>query len=64
MNEYERLDQVRMRAQLLEDKAMQDEKLIRNTRNTDAHENVERSMAVNDMYMEAIQAKLKLLDHI
>ena len=27
-------------------------------------ENVEQTMAVNDMYIDAIQAKLKLLDNI
>jgi hypothetical protein len=37
-----------------------DEKLLRNGRD----KTVEDEMAVNDMYLEAITAKLKLLDRI
>lgn len=40
-----------------------DEKLVRNiNRNKDIAHTVEKTIAVNDMYLEAIQAKLKLLD--
>lgn len=42
-----------------------DEKLIRNNaRIGDPALNVEKTIAVNDMYLEAIQAKLKILDTI
>lgn len=37
-----------------------DEKVLRNAR----HRTVEEEMAVNDMYLDAITAKLKLLDRI
>ena len=40
-----------------------DEKLIRQ-KGGDTSQNVERTIAVNDMYLEAIQAKLKILDQI
>lgn len=49
----------------MEERAKMDEKLIRNTvRGGDPTEGVEKSIAVNDMYLEAIQAKLRLLDNI
>ena len=65
MNEYQRLEHIKMKAQLLEERAKQDEKVIRNARRDgDNAENVEKSIAVNDLYLGAIQAKLKLLDQI
>ena len=63
MSEYERLDAVRREAEIMEEKARMDEMLIRNGRQEDS-ENVEKTIAVNDMYIEAITAKLKILDQI
>lgn len=49
----------------MEEKARMDEALIRSTgKGGDSSINVEKSIAVNDLYLEAIQAKLKLLDQI
>lgn len=49
----------------MEEKAKMDEKLIRNNpRSGDPGNNIEKAIAVNDMYLEAIQAKLKILDQI
>ena len=48
----------------MEEKAKMDEALIRSTGKGDNNINVEKSIAVNDLYLEAIQAKLKLLDQI
>ncbi len=49
----------------MEEKARMDEKLIRNSiKGGDQQSNVEKTIAVNDMYLEAIQAKLKILDQI
>jgi len=49
-----------MRARQMEQRAEMDEKLMRN--NLGADQDVEKTIAVNDMYLEAIQTKLKLLD--
>ena len=65
LSEYQRLDEIRKRAQLMEEKAKMNEKLVRNTvRDANQTQNVEKAIAVNDMYLEAIQAKLKILDQI
>jgi hypothetical protein len=49
----------------LEEKARMDEKLVKNSyKSNDPTENIEKSIAINDMYLEAIQAKLRLLDNI
>ena len=49
----------------MEERAKMDEKLIRNTqKGGDQQAHVEKTIAVNDMYLEAIQAKLKILDQI
>ena len=38
----------------MEERARMDEKLIRNTQSRNHKDNVEKSIAVNDMYLEAI----------
>jgi hypothetical protein len=50
---------------MMEERAKMDEKLAR-VIDSDKHmaRSVEKTIAVNDMYLEAIQAKLKLLDRI
>ena len=63
MSEYERLEAVRRHAGIMEEKARMDEMLIRNGRSEDS-ENVEKTIAVNDMYIDAITAKLKILEQI
>lgn len=66
MSELDRLEDIRKRAQQIEERARMDEKLIRNNARSghDTALNVEKTIAVNDMYLEAIQAKLKILDSI
>lgn len=64
MHEYKRLEEIRLKASLMEERARMDEKLIRNNGRGNNSGVVERSIAVNDMYLEAIQAKLRLLDQI
>ena len=42
-----------------------DEKLVRNiSKDPNITKTVEKTIAVNDMYLDAIQAKLKILDQI
>lgn len=63
MSELERLELVRKKTEALEKQARREEELIRNgSKMTGNSDMVERSIAVNDRYMEAINAKLKILD--
>lgn len=65
ITDYEKLEEIKRRAQWMEQRAEMDEKLLRNNvRDGDHFDSVEKTIAVNDMYLEAIQAKLKLLDDI
>eukprot|EP00347_Sterkiella_histriomuscorum_P008518 403344795 len=65
LNDQERLNEIRKRAMHMEERAKMDEKLIRNSiKGGDPSIHVEKTIAVNDMYLEAIQAKLKILDQI
>ncbi len=48
----------------MEERAKMDEKLIRNNGASNQRFNVEKNLQVNDLYLEAIQAKLKILDQI
>jgi len=56
----EKLNMIKKMAKDLERKAARDEKILRNTNDR----TVEDEMAVNDLYLEAITAKLRLLDKI
>jgi hypothetical protein len=58
VSEYDRLNVVRQHAHILEQKAKRDELVLLHAGNT----GVDREMEVNDMYLDAISAKLKLLD--
>ena len=58
--DYETLTMVKNKAQYLERKVQMEEKVLRNNRT----KTVEEEMAVNDMYLDIITAKLKLLDRI
>lgn len=75
LNDYEKIEAVKRKANQLEERARQQEKLILLDKQASAGPqvevgtedytgNVERTMAVNDMYIDAIQAKLKLLDQL
>lgn len=65
ITDYEKLEEIKRRAAWMEERAEMDEKLLRNNmRDGDHFDSVEKTIAVNDMYLEAIQAKLKLLDDI
>lgn len=56
----EKVRMIKDRAKQLERKAEMDERILRNAND----KTVEDEMAVNDMYLDAITAKLKLLDRI
>lgn len=60
LHEYDRLHVVRQHAHNLEKKAQRDELVLMHAGNL----GVDREMEVNDMYLDAISAKLKLLDKI
>ena len=60
MNEYQRLEEIKLKAQLMEERARMDEKYIKFSNSQD--DTVQRSIDVNDMYLEAIQTKLRILD--
>ncbi len=75
MSEYERIEAVKRRANQIEEKARMQEKLldlqkvkggayVAENPGLAYQENVEQTIAVNDMYIDAIQAKLKILDQI
>jgi len=61
MTEFEKVEAVKKRAEMMEERARMDEELIRYT---EGDRNVDKAMAVNDMYIEAITAKLKILDKL
>lgn len=60
MGDYERLNVVRQHANQLEARAQRDELVLMHAGNM----GVDREMEVNDMYLDAISAKLKILDKI
>lgn len=72
LNEYQKLEAIKRQANLMEEKARMKEKLIEIERrefmyqnNSDYYKsNVEKTIQVNDMYIDAINAKLKILDQI
>jgi hypothetical protein len=62
LSEYERLEAVKRQAEQMEQKAKMEEDLIRIGGSNGGQ--VEKTIAVNDMYIDAITAKLKILDQI
>lgn len=66
MSDVEKLEMVKKRAEAMEEKALRDEKLVKTTgvESKDGRVAIEKTIAVNDMYIEAIQAKLQLLEQI
>jgi len=66
LSEVEKLEIVRKRAEAFEEKALRDEKLMKSTNmeSVDGKAAIQKTIAVNDMYIEAIQAKLQLLEKI
>jgi len=63
IGEKDRLELVHKRAKEIEQKAEMEERVIRNHRKGGG-EGLESEFAVNDMYIDAITAKLKVLDKI
>lgn len=61
LNGYQKLEIIKGRAEEVEKKAMRDEKLMR-MNGGDNGLDFEKAIAVNDMYIEAITAKLRILD--
>lgn len=60
ISDNEKMDFVKKRAELIEKQALRDEMLIR----AGHVDNIEKNIAVNDKYIDAITAKLKILDQI
>lgn len=60
ISETEKLEYVKRRAEIMEKQALREEMLIR----AGHHDNIEKNIAVNDKYIDAITAKLKILDQI
>ena len=65
MNEREKMDAVKRKAEWMEEQAKMQEQLIRVAMASgQAEDQVQKTIQVNDMYVEAIHAKLKILDSI
>ncbi len=64
MNDLEKLEVVRMKADQIENRARMEEQMIKNGGSGEGGHSIEKSMAINDMYIDAITAKLKILDQI
>ncbi|CDW73052.1 UNKNOWN [Stylonychia lemnae] len=65
ISEYKKIEDIRRVAEMLESKAKMNEQYARNT--ADKHNstiNIEKSIAANEKYLEAIKVKLKVLDHL
>ena len=65
LNDYERIEAVKKKAELMEKQAKRTEKLIKVAKvagNVDVQDNVQKLIEVNDSYIDAITAKLKILD--
>ena len=65
MSDVEKIEKVRRHAENMERRAKREEQLLNNGpggAKGDTVGNVERGIAVNDRYIDAIHAKLKLLD--
>ena len=65
LNDYQKLDIIKRKAEIMERKAKMDEQLIKVGKGSvEGKDDVDKTIAVNDMYIEAITAKLKILDQI
>ena len=64
MNDVERMREVQRQSRVIEEKAKMGEELIRNNYGGDELENVQQALVVNDMYLDVINAKLKVLDQL
>jgi len=58
LSESEKLEYVRRRAEIMEKQALRDEALIK----AGVVDDIEKNIAVNDKYIDAITAKLRILD--
>ena len=67
MSEAEKYNLLRIKTDQLEQRAQQEEKVLQvlgNIGGGNSEREVERAIEVNDMYIESIKAKLKMLDQI
>lgn len=62
MSEAEKYELVRRRTEQLEQRAEQEERVLQVLGQGGGEREVERAIEVNDMYIESIKAKLKMLD--
>jgi len=65
LTENEKYQKIKMATEILESKASHEEKLLNAMGDGAALDrNVDKTIEVNDMYIESIKAKLMMLDHI
>eukprot|EP00347_Sterkiella_histriomuscorum_P023552 403334203 len=62
-NSVKRIEQLNDRAKIIEERAQRQEKFLKSS-NHKKGDSVSQTIAVNEMYIDAIQAKLKILDQI
>jgi len=62
LSDADRFNLVKLKTEAIEKKAQHEEKLLQARGDDEA--NVDRTIEVNDMYIESIKAKLKMLDKI
>ena len=65
LSENEKYQRIKLATEILESKASHEEKVLAALGQGAALEqNVDKTIEVNDMYIESIKAKLMMLDHI
>ena len=64
MNEFERMEAIRLRAVHIEEKAFMSEQKLRNNSDGMSISDIAQNNAVNDVYMDSIKAKLSILEKV
>ena len=64
MNEFERMEAIRLRAEHIEEKAFMSEQKLRNNSDGMSISDIAQNNAVNDVYMDSIKAKLSILEKV
>ena len=65
ISEYKKIEGIRRMAEAIESKAKMNEQFARSTADkNNSTLNIEKNIAANEKYLEAIKVKLKVLDHL
>ena len=64
MNEFERMEAIRLWAVHIEEKAFMSEQKLRNNSDGISISDIAQNNAVNDVYMDSIKAKLSILEKV